>query len=399
MKALLHCCCLCAAVLSARAADLALTLMVGPGPQVAGRTVQVDVVALNPQARDFPFKLGATLPGRLIAEGRSAAVTLSAVGPLPVLAPAGSFAVWRYEVTLPAGVTGDAILTVERESAASLRAALVLVPEQSAANGTGADEAPPLKRLAAASPASAALMRNFAGRFLPNQPVYFIYGEADHAAKFQFSFDYRLATTSPGEVPGSAIGTLRLGYTQRSVWDIDGDSSPFYDTSYMPEIAYSSDRVMPNEVSRRFTWLGWRVALQHESNGKERADSRSVNTVYLRPRFVLGTLGQWAFVMLPEFHAYVGESNENPDIKDYRGHGKLRFYFGHNDGPSLMFTGWTGRDFDHGTFQLDLAIPLRLRWLNLETYFYAQYFDGYGESLRDYRRRSDALRLGISLVR
>ena len=44
-------------------------------------------------------------------------------------------------------------------------------------------------------------------------------------------------------------------------------------------------------------------------------------------------------------------------------------------------------------------MPFRVRWLNLESYFYAQYFNGYGESLRAYRRHSDALRAGFALVR
>lgn len=35
----------------------------------------------------------------------------------------------------------------------------------------------------------------------------------------------------------------------------------------------------------------------------------------------------------------------------------------------LMFIGWTGKDFDHTTYQLDLAVPMRLRWLKLESYF------------------------------
>jgi outer membrane phospholipase A len=156
--------------------------------------------------------------------------------------------------------------------------------------------------------------------------------------------------------------------------------------------------MVPKESSW-FTWMGARLAFQHESNGRSGTDSRSLNTVYLRPRFVLGTLDAWFLVVIPEFQAYVGDVADNPAIKDYRGYGKLRLYVGRNDGPTLMFSGWTGRDFDHGTYQLDLTWPLHVPWLNIETYLQAQYFNGYGESLRAYDQKSEALRVGFGLVR
>lgn len=379
-----------------RGGDLALTLLAGAGPHEAGRTLRLDLVALNPGVHEEPFVAEPALAGTLALGERRRAVTLTAVEAASVAVAPGSFAVRRYELELPGDFAGDAVLTVSPAHGDPLRMVLrlgpgVVRPERASA----AVAASPIERLAGAAPAATALARNFSGRFLPNQPIYFLYGDAEQAAKFQFSFDYRLATLWRGE--GS--GTLRLGYTQRSVWDLDGDSSPFYDTSYLPELAYSDDRPMPAVRSPAFTWLGWRVALQHESNGKEGADSRSLNTLYFRPRFVLGTLGRWAFVMLPEIQACLGRSSDNPEIGDFRGYGKLRFYFGHNEGPSLMFTGWLGKAFDRGTWQLDLAVPLRLRWLGVESYFYVQYFDGYGESLRDYKRRSDALRAGFALVR
>ena len=386
----------CVLAISASGAELASTLMPPASAVIAGSTIQLDLVSMNPGVVEVPFRSPSSLPGRLETSNGSWSVTLEGATSAPLTVTAGGFAARHYRLPLPSEVRGRAVLTIEDPELGSLHAVLdveegpaVLDPPVST----------PLSQVAAATPAASSLARNFAGRFLPNQPVYFIYGDADQAAKFQFSFDYRLATVLRREGVRPEVGTLRVGYTQRSVWDLDGDSSPFYDTSYMPELAYSSDRAMPAEVSRSFTWLGWRLALQHESNGKEADDSRSLNTLYFRPRFVLGTLGSWAFVMLPELQAYVGKSDENPDIDDYRGYGKLRFYFGHNSGPTLMFTGWTGKDFDHASFQLDLAVPLHLRWLNLESYLYAQYFNGYGESLRSYQNHSDALRAGFGLVR
>ena len=70
--------------------------------------------------------------------------------------------------------------------------------------------------------------------------------------------------------------------------------------------------------------------------------------------FALGDLDGWHLLALPEVFAYVGTLEDNTDIEDYRGFGKLRLVFGRNDGPSLMATLWAGDTFQHGTVQLDL---------------------------------------------
>ncbi|MCX6954178.1 MAG: phospholipase A [Verrucomicrobia bacterium] len=235
--------------------------------------------------------------------------------------------------------------------------------------------------------------------FLPNQPIYFLYGSgAEQAVKYQFSFDYRLATLHLGEGERSPTSSVRVGYTQRSLWDIEADSSPFYDTSYMPEIAFVTESRIPAAPSW-ITWMGLRAGYQHESNGRDGDASRSLNRAYFRARFILGSLASWYVVMLPEVHAYVGELSNNERIKDYRGYGRLQFYLGHRDHLALRVNAWAGKDFDHPTYQLDLTYPLKLRWLDLESYLQMQYFNGYGESLRAYDRKSDAVRFGVSLVR
>ena len=140
-------------------------------------------------------------------------------------------------------------------------------------------------------------------------------------------------------------------------------------------------------------------AITEATNGKEALDSRSLNTFYLRPRFIVGDLDHWFLVMVPEIWTYIGDVEDNPQIKDYRGYGKLRFYLGKNTGPSLRVTLWSGEDFDNGSYELDLTIPIKTQLLSLETFFHVQYFNGYGESLLDYNRKLDSqLRLGISIA-
>ncbi|HEY1109416.1 MAG TPA: phospholipase A [Opitutaceae bacterium] len=364
------------------------------GAVAAGSAVQLDLVALNPGGLEIPFEAPARIEGRLEAGGEAWPVTLEGVASsVPLAVAPGGFAVRQYRLVLPEAVRGRAVVTVALPGAAPLHALLMV-------EASAVQAATPLDKLAASAPVSSALARTFAGRFMPNQPIYFLYGGgAEQAAKFQFSFDYRLATLHVSEAERPAISSLRIGYTQRSLWDIEADSSPFYDTSYMPEVAVVTELPQPVSPTQWLTWMGVRAGFQHESNGRDGNDSRSMNRAYFRARFILGSLASWYAVMLPEVHGYIGGLENNPRIKDYRGYGRLQLYVGHGEGLALRLNVWAGKDFDHPSYQLDLTYPLQLRWLNLESFLQAQYFDGYGESLRAYDQKSQAVRFGVGLVR
>lgn len=383
-------------------ADVAFTLMVPVETVTAGESVRVDLAAMNPGGLEAPFGAPLSIAGKILTAGGEREVTLDSISTAPVAVSPGSFAARRYRLTLPSGVTGRVVLEVNSSSFGTLRAVLevqpaavvqVNVPEQPAAVPET-----PLEKLSDSASVASGIARTFAGRFMPNQPIYFLYGNEDQAVKFQFSFDYKLASMKWGKAEAQKISTVRIGYTQRSLWDIEDSSSPFYDTSYMPEVAFVTDSAMPR-TRGWFTWMGWRAGYQHESNGKDGFDSRSLNTFYLRPRFILGDLDHWFLVMVPEIWTYIGDVEDNPRIKDYRGYGKLRFYVGKNTGPSLRVTAWSGEDFDNGSYELDLTIPIKTQLLSLETFFHVQYFNGYGESLRSYDEKQESLRFGIGLVR
>jgi outer membrane phospholipase A len=261
-----------------------------------------------------------------------------------------------------------------------------------------AANAQPATGIPGIQPASSKLERTFAGRLGTHEPIYFIYGPDAPAAKFQFSFKYRILRF--GEPTALNLpSTLQFAFTQRSLWDMTGSSSPFYDTSYMPELFYESLAPAPKAGSSGLTWLGYQAGYKHESNGRAGADSRSLNTLLVRPVFSLGDLDGWRLIVVPEFYAYIGGLSDNSDLTDYRGYGKLRAVFGRNNGPSLMYTGIAGRRGNHITNQLDLTVPIRTHWLNFETYLLVQYFNGYGESLLSYREKTETVRAGFSLVR
>lgn len=364
-------------------------------PVAPGAAVGLDWIGVNPGLEDTAFDPPRTITGMLRAGAQSWPVTLQAVGNAPARIAPGEFAYRRYELTLPPEAVGTLVLEVPRPDGPPLRT--VLITSDTVAS-TDEREPAPLSNLAHPAPAASAIARTFAGRLGTHEPIYFLYGGEAPAAKFQFSFKYRLLTFLDRR-DGIWPETLQFGYTQRSLWDLEGDSSPFFDTSYMPEVFFESLAPMRDEAPGWFGFLGYQAGFRHESNGRDGPISRSLNQVYLRGVFAIGPLDGWHLLVLPEVYDYVSDLSDNPDIKDYRGYAQLRLAFGRNDGPTLMLTGTAGRDFEHRSLQADLTFPVQTPFLDFETYLMVQYFRGYGESLLTYREESETIRAGLSFVR
>jgi phospholipase A1/A2 len=199
-----------------------------------------------------------------------------------------------------------------------------------------------------------------------------------------------------------SVSGLYLAYTQTSFWDIGAASGPFFDSSYKPELLYMYQQRDPrwlHGASRFDLQLG----LQHESNGKAGVESRSLNIAYVRPVFTFGQ-GQvehgFFVTVAPRVWTYVGDLEDNPDLRDYRGYGDLRFIIGWRDDLQLSATVRPGEEWDTMALELNLSYPLgRFTGRSVDMYIYAQYFTGYGESLILYNERSDSFRIGLALVR
>ena len=168
----------------------------------------------------------------------------------------------------------------------------------------------------------------------------------------------------------------------------------------MPSFFYES--LATHAESNRlgaFSWIGWQAGYQHESNGQTLSRSRSLNTLLVRPVVSVGSLKGWHVLIEPRLWTYVLDMSDNADLDNYRGYGEWEIVLGRNDGPALAYTGHAGKDFNHFTTQLDLTIPVRIKLFDFATFLLVQYYHGYGESLRDYNKKSEALRAGFSLVR
>jgi outer membrane phospholipase A len=321
-------------------------------------------------------------------------VELTAVLAVPAVIAPGSFAVRHYRLTLPDDAVGRLILELTAPPLPPARTVIEVVESADSLPARGDDK---VVSLAGTAPATSAFARTFEDRLAVHEPIYFIYGRKAPAAKLQFSFKYRVLDLNGPE--SRNLRSLQFAYTQRSLWDVNASSSPFYDTSYMPELMFESVESMSATRSGGFNWLGYQTGIKHESNGRAGPTSRSLNTGYFRTVAAFGTSDGWYLILIPEAHAYIGGLGDNGNLKDYRGYGQLRAVLGYKDGPSLLYTGQAGKSLDHPTTQLDFTVPVRSRFLDLKIYALVQYFDGYGESLLHYDRHSQTVRAGVSLVR
>ncbi len=356
--------------------------VVAPASVQPGSIVRIDLVGLNPGFGErLRFDASATLSATFTTPTASYPVTLTGTSAAPVEVEPRAFAARAYSMTVPDAPEGDAILIVaagHTEIAATMRVAR-----------DGTTES----RGVLTSPGMEAFPRTLPGRLGTYQPNYFIYGsDKESAAKFQLSLKYRLLTFGEGS-PDRARPSLQLSYTQRSLWDITGPSSPFYDTSYMPELFV--EYAEPARGLHQMHPLGWAFGYRHESNGKGGDDSRSCDVVYARGHFAAGSVDTWYFAVTPEIWHYLGGG----EVEKYRGSGKLQFLVGHRSGPSLVWSVTPEHGFEHLTSQIDLSLPVGVRRVNFGTYLLVQYFDGYAESLLDYTHKSRTLRAGIALVR
>jgi outer membrane phospholipase A len=361
-------------------------------------------MAVNPGDSDVGFEPPATLHAFFQQGGRSWPVELKELDSSGADVRPGGFATVGYSVTLPPALLGQVFLEISN-GLPQPACALISVqpaPASGGASGNGHSAAAPANSVVSLSSqlANARLARSFIDHFSMHDPMYFVYGATAPEAKFQFSLKYRLISFDQGAM-GTEASTVQFGYTQRSLWDVSSDSSAFYDTSYMPSVFYQFLAPSTNldPASEDTTWLGFSSGYQHESNGQGGTLERSLNTLFVRSGALVGRTDKWHSIVVARAFTYVGGVADNPEIRNYRGYGDWEVILADGAGPSLAYTGWAGERFNHATTQLDLNIPIRMKIVDFDTFFLIQYFDGYGESLREYQSHSNVVRAGISLVR
>jgi phospholipase A1 len=229
-----------------------------------------------------------------------------------------------------------------------------------------------------------------------NEPMYFLVGSRQGtSARYQLSFKYRFFDDDSGWGKANPWLTgLYFGYTQNSFWDLSGTSKPFRDTSYRPSLYFqwlgSGDKAWVDAV---------RTGFEHESNGKDGLNSRSVNTLFVQPVWRWKMADDRVLTFDPKIQSYFNK-DENSDITKYRGNVDWRLRYGREDGfiaASTVRVGTGGK----GSVQLDASYPLRRELVGgIGGYWHVQYFNGYGEDILGYNQKRDAqVRVGFSIVR
>jgi outer membrane phospholipase A len=369
-----------------------------PSEVAGGGSVHVELFVLNPSGESVSYELPDNFNGRLTKGDHVWQVSLP-VGSGHVIIPANGFVRLPLVFALPSDATGQ--LVMELAGPAPVRTVIEVAPIAGGAAQPkpGAAAAADFGGEMPARLAASRLKRYYSDHFSAHEPMYFVFGGDKPAAKFQLSFKYRILNDGgPLATRFPDLKGLHVGYTQRSLWDITSNSSPFYDSSYMPEFMFES---LATDTGKHegFTWLGYQAAVQHESNGRDGQSSRSMNTFYFRPMFVLGDPEGWRIIFRPKFFVYLGSLDDNPDIKTYRGYSELRAIVGKSNRLSVSVTGRVGEKFDKGCVQFDVSYPTEFLTGNFAMYLLAQYWTGYGESLLHYDQRSSTARIGFSLAR
>ena len=221
----------------------------------------------------------------------------------------------------------------------------------------------------------------------PNRDTYGAAGEnkpGNIEVKFQLSFKVLL-----WEKIFWDRGDLFFGYTQLSFWQLYDKklSSPFRETNYEPEVFFKFDTDYDFlGLTNRFISFGF----NHESNGKSGDLSRSWNRIFA---VIAADRGNFAIALKPWYRIPEDkDDDDNRNIEKYMGYGELfGAYRWKGNVFSFMFRN-NLRQNNRGAVELGWSYPITA---NLR--LYAQYFNGYGESLVDYDNSTNRIGVGVML--
>ncbi|WP_298760033.1 phospholipase A [uncultured Campylobacter sp.] len=194
---------------------------------------------------------------------------------------------------------------------------------------------------------------------------------------FEFSFERPIAYDVLGF--GEKIS---FAYAQNSWWQITQDSAPFRESNYRPELYVSAPVPFADEI---------KIGAMHESNGKGGEESRSWNRLYAQSTWSAG-----GFSITPKAWYAFWLDRTNEDIADYLGYGDLRasYTFGKQRLSALWRNNLHFDGSNRGAIELNYSFPI----FNSGFYGYLRYFNGYGESLADYKRSVNKIGIGLSFV-
>lgn len=198
--------------------------------------------------------------------------------------------------------------------------------------------------------------------------------------KFQISLQYRV---TDAVLPWHTY--LFIMYTQKTFWNVFQESLPMRDINFNPGIGWTKPFFSKDRYVGKLTLL-----IEHESNGRDGDDSRSWNKISFYGSTIID---EWLMVHA-KFWIPLIDGMNNKDILKYCGiyqHGVVvttpnkKFSFG------LTMVKRKGFNLNYNTiWDFSWRVNDKMN-LNL----FAQYYNGYGENLIDYKQFHSRLRVGI----
>lgn len=386
---------------TAQAQSLEIVLGPPPGQPVTGASVVIPVYFHNPADATATVPLPEQLTCRLSSPTVTLEVMAARVDPDTETAPvrAGSYVKALYTLDLPPALEG----TIRLVAPALGDAAVTFTVSPGVPSFAETEAVPPVDPQKTDTEVNLSSFVNIYQPYARNlsfyQPMYFLVGLDPEESKFQLSFKYRFFNPENGlSQKHPWVSNIFFGYTQTSFWDLASDSRPFEDVSYKPELFYQTRNIDTGLAMIKGLFL--QTGFQHESNGGGGDVSRSTNYVYLEPSLIfLEEKEVTGLRIAPRFWLYVNNNDDtNPDLEDYRGYFDLGLTFG--KATSVIVDTHLRWADQGGSAEVNLTYPLhRLFRDNLDLYLQVQYVNALGESLLHYTERTEAVRIGIAIVR
>ncbi len=187
-------------------------------------------------------------------------------------------------------------------------------------------------------------------------------------------------------------------YTQHSFWQLYIESSPFRESNYNPEVFVTFPVGSKEYYGLKSVTFGY----AHNSNGQGNIDktdnadwypyknrSRSINTLFAKAVFQQGP-----FLFDLKFWTRIGSLDDNEDIMDYYGYGRIRALYFYKKNL-FTFMGRLNPLTQKGALEFTYSYPGYLDGV----YLYVKVFSGYGESLIDYNEQLTKYSIGFAFSR
>lgn len=217
---------------------------------------------------------------------------------------------------------------------------------------------------------------------------YFIFGppigykpdKTNTNIKFQISIAQKLTKST---LPWGTY--LYLYYTQKVFWNVLENSMPMTDLNFNPGIGLAKPIFIKDRFIGKVS-----LTLEHESNGRDSIWSRSWNKVTLGGSVMIDP----NLTIYGKFWIPIIDGQNNRDILKYCGIYQVGWSYrspNRKFSCSLSLVKRLGNVFNFNT-----TFEVAYRWSRKSNqYLFAQYYNGYGEGLLDYKKFHSQLRIGI----